>query len=89
MFKLWAKKVKNNKIISDIVIEDPSADLSRTKKIFSALEAVCLEFDLSVPIWFDKNISEFKSSSRTRFLPDNFFDSADLDYLEISVIEED
>jgi len=89
MFKLWAKTVKNNKLVSDMVVENDSADLSRTQKIFSALETACHAFDLSVPIWLDTNISEFKRTSKTRFYSDNFFDAVDIDYLEITVIEED
>ena len=72
-----------------MVVENDSADLSRTKKIFSALETVCSAFDLSVPMWLDANIDEFKRISKTRFTSDNFFDSIDFDYLEISMLEED
>ena len=43
----------------------------------------------SKPLWLDKNISEFKKSSKTRFTKDNFVDEIDFDYLEIEVIEED
>lgn len=89
MFKLWAKKIKDSKIVDDLTIDNPSTDLSRTKKIFSALDTVCHSFDLSSPIWLDSNINEFKRISTTRFNSDNFFDEIDFDYLEITVIEED
>ena len=89
MFRLWAKAVKNNKIISDLIVENDSADLSRTKKIFVAIETVCNKLDLSVPMWLESNISEFRRTAKTRFTADNFFDHIDLDYLEVSVIEED
>lgn len=88
MFRLWAKTVKNNKIINDLTISDPS-DLNRTKKIFHAIDTICHEFDLSTPLWLDSNINEFKRLSKTRFTPDNFIDSVDFDFLDISVIEED
>ena len=89
MFKLWAKTIKNNRLMRDMVVENDSADLSRTQKIYAALETVCHAFDLSVPMWLESNISEFKHTSKTRFSKDNFFDSVDFDYLEILVIEED
>lgn len=88
MFRLWAKIFKNNKMLRDTVIED-SSDAGRTRKIFAALESVCGEFDLSVPIWLDSNISDFKKVSKTRFTKDSFVDSIDFDYLEIQIIEED
>lgn len=88
MFRLWAKEWKDNRIIRDITICNDEND-SRTHKIFKALEEVCYQFDLSVPIWLDVNIREFKRVSKTRFTKDSFIDAVSFDYLEIQVIEED
>ena len=87
MFRLWAKEWKDNHMLRDTVICDDSDD-TRTHKIFHALDAVCLEFDLSKPIWLDKTIAEFQRHAKARFYQDNFIDSIDFDYLEIQVIEE-
>lgn len=89
MFRLWAKEFKSNRMIRDMVVENPSAELSRTKKIFAALDEICYEFDLSKPIWLEHNIEEFQRIDKTRFQKDNFIDAIDFDYLEIHVIEED
>ena len=88
MFRLWAKTFKDNKMLRDTVIKNDS-NANRTRKIFDALESVCNEFDLSVPIWLDSNIADFKRVSKTRFTKDSFVDSIDFDYLEIQIIEED
>ena len=88
MFKFWAKEFKENKMICDIVITDIDTEKNRTRKIFDAVDEVCYEFDLSKPIWLDKNIEEFKRVDKTRFYQDNFIDSIEFDYLEIQVIEE-
>ena len=88
MFRLWAKIFENNHMLKDSCIEDAGDD-TRTHKIFKALEEVCYQFDLAKPIWLDKNISEFKRHSKTRFTRDNFVESINFDYLEIHVIEED
>ena len=69
-----------------VTVEDES--LNRTRKIFQALEELCYAYDLSKPLWLDKNIKEFKRHDKTRFSQDNFIDSIDFDYLEIHVIEE-
>lgn len=87
MFRLWGKIFKDNKMIADTVICDESDD-TRTHKIFHALHEICLEFDLSEPIWLDATVSEFRRHDKTRFRQDNFVDSIDFDYLEIHVIEE-
>ena len=89
MFRLWAKVFENNHMIKDIVIENDSKELTRTKKIFAALDDVCHAFDLGEPIWLDSNIDEFKKVSKTRFRADNFIESIEFDYLEIQIIEED
>lgn len=88
MFRLWAKELKDNRLVRDIVIADDSQD-TRTHKVFRAMDEVCYSFDLSKPIWLDKTIAEFKRHDKARFTQDNFIDHIDFDYLEIHVIEED
>lgn len=88
MFRLWGKQFKENRMIRDAVIcDDTSAN--RTQKVFHALDELCLQFDLSKPVWLDKTISDFKRHDKARFYADSFIDSVDFDYLEIHVIEED
>ena len=88
MFRLWAKVFKNNKLLQDTVIKD-SSDLNRTRKIYSALDKICDDFNLSKPIWLDSTIKDFQRYNKTRFTSDNFIEGIDFDYLEIEVIEED
>ena len=88
MFRLWAKEFKDNRMIKDSVICNDS-NTSRTKKVFEALDEICSQFDLGVPIWLEKNIHDFKKHSKTRFDADSFVESIPFDYLEIHVIEED
>ena len=88
MFRLWAKMIKDNHLISDTVICDDSLQ-TRTKKVFQAIEDICYQFNLSKPIWLEKSITEFKHHSKVRFTSDNFIESIDFDYLELHIIEED
>jgi hypothetical protein len=87
MFRLWGKIFKDNRLIKDTVVTNDTA-ITRTHKILEALESICIEFDLSKPIWLKVNISEFKARGKTRFYPDSFIESIDFDYLEIQIIEE-
>lgn len=90
MFRIWFKCFDGSgHLLKDTVIANDNSDLSRTGKIFDALNKVCIEFDLSAPIWLDSNISAFKRYSKVRFTQDNFIDSIDFAFLEIEVIEED
>ena len=89
MFRMWGKVFADNHLLKDFVVENPSSDLTRTKKVFAALETIAHEFDLAVPIWLPSNISDFKRHSKTRFTQDSFIETIDFDYLEIQIIEED
>lgn len=89
MFRLWAKKFHENRMIDDVTIVDCATDKSRTRKVFGALEEACHAFDVGQPIWLDSNVREFQRLARTRFYQDNFIESLDFEYLEIQVIEED
>lgn len=88
MFRLWAKEFKNNHMLRDMVICNDDPSMTRTKKIFTAIDEICYEFDLSKPIWLDSTIEDFKRHNKTRFTQDNFIDSIDFDFLEIHIIEE-
>ena len=87
--RIWAKTFENNHMIRDIVITNDDPTMTRTKKVFAALDEVCMAFDLSVPIWLDVNIADFKCTAKTRFRQDSFVDHIDFDFLEFHVIEED
>ena len=89
MFRMWGKVFADNHLLKDFVVENPSLDMTRTKKVFAALENIAHEFDLAVPIWLPSNISDFKRHSKTRFTQDSFIEAIYFDYLEIQIIEED
>ena len=86
MFRLWAKIFKNNHMLKDTVVEIDRED-TFTHKVFDALDQVIMEFDLSKPIWLDKNVNDFKKNCRTRFTKDNFVDEIEFDYLDFHIIE--
>ncbi len=87
--RIWAKTFENNHMLQDMVVVNEDPTMTRTKKVFAALEEVCMAFDLSVPLWLDANIADFKRNAKTRFRQDSFVDHIDFDFLEFHVIEED
>ena len=86
MFRLWGKIFRENHLIKDQVIE--RSDDTRTKRVFGAVDELCMSWDLGRPIWLDSNIKDFKKHAKTRFTQDNFIEPVDFDYLEIRIIEE-
>lgn len=89
MFRIWGKLIKENKLIKDhtVCIEDYS--MTRTAKVYQALDELCYEFDLGKPIWLDINKKDFIKHARTRFTQDSFIEEIDFDYLDFQVIEEE
>ena len=87
--RIWAKTFENNHMLRDMVVTNDDPTMTRTKKVFAALDEVCMAFDLSVPLWLDVNIADFKRTAKTRFRQDSFVDHIDFDFLEFQVIEED
>ena len=86
--RIWFKEWKDNHLLADYEVTDVS-DETRTHKIFHGLEEACNHLDLSVPIWLESTVREFKKGAKARFYQDNFVDEIEFDYLEIHVIEED
>ncbi|HAZ06322.1 MAG TPA: hypothetical protein DCY58_08945 [Acetobacterium sp.] len=47
--------IQHNKILKEKVIAVDNSALNENKKVQSALEIFCLNFDLEKPMWFDNN----------------------------------
>ena len=84
MFRLWAKIIFSGKIVKNMTIENSDSSLNRTKKIFNAIDEVCYTYDLSKPLWLDKNINEFKKNFSAE-LANNIIAWDDLAFPEKSI----
>ena len=89
MFRMWGKIFKNNRLLKDMVVENPDPNMTRTLKVYGALEEMCYAFDLEKPLWLENTKQDFLYHSKARFTKDNFIEEIDFDYLEIEMIEED
>ena len=89
MFRIWGKLIKNNRLLKDMVVEIEDYTISRTKKVYQALDEICYEFDLAKPIWLETNKEDFIRHARTKFTKDSFIEDIEFDYLDFQVIEED
>ena len=85
MFRVWGKLIKDNHLMKDTVICISDYEMTRTHKVYKALEDMCYEFDLAKPVWLKKNKDEFIHHARTRFTADNFVEDIDFDYLDFQV----
>ena len=87
MFRVWGKIMKDNHLVKDTVVCIDDASLTRTKKVYKALEEMCYEFDLAKPIRLKKNQNDYILHARTRFDHDNFVEAIEFDYLDFQIIQ--
>ena len=87
--RIWCRLIKSNRLLNDTVVELHDDTMTRTTKVYKALEDACYVFDLAKPIWLKSNQEEFICHARTRFTQDNFIESISFDFLDFQVIEED
>jgi len=88
MYKLWAKKIKNNKIIASLIVKNKE-NISSSEKTEKCFKEICQKFDLSVPLWLGKHDMEFSQFKYVTFYSDDFIDDIDFDKLEIELIDDD
>lgn len=87
MYKLWARKIKDNKIIASLNIKN-NENISSSEKLEKCLKEICQKLDLSVPLWIKKHNIEFSQFKYVTFYQDDFIDDIDFDKLEIELIDD-
>lgn len=87
MYKLWAKKIKNNCIIASLNIKN-NEPISLHEKRDKCIKEICQKFDLSVPVWLKKHEHDFLQYKYVTFYADDFVDDIDFDKLEIDLIDD-
>lgn len=87
--RTWGKIIKNNRLVKDVVVSIEDYTVSRTRKVYQALDEICYTFDLAKPIWLKSNKEDFIKRARTKFTKDSFVEDIEFDYLDFEVIEED
>ena len=86
--RIWGKLIKDSRMLWDMTVTDDGED-TRTHKIFHALEEICREKDLSVPVWLETNVRDFQKYKKTRFTQDSFVgEQIAFDFLEFQILEE-
>jgi len=87
MYKLWAKKIKNNRIIGSLTIKN-NENIPQSEKLDKCFKEICRRFDLSVPLWLSKQDNEFSQFKYVTFYAEDFIDEINFDKLEIELIDD-
>lgn len=85
MKKMWAKILKNHKIIKDVILNlEENFD---AENLYEPLKDVCCELKIETPIILNKHIKQMEEYSTTRFVNVDFIDLIDFDSLIVEVFE--
>lgn len=86
--KIWAKVLRNHKIVSEAVREFDSARPSDAEGWRPVIVALCKPLDLACPVLLPKHIGELQRFSRTVFSREDFMESVTFDHFEVEIFPE-
>lgn len=84
MFKIWAKVEKKQKIVKQVIYEHDGKLV--WGEFFNYLADICEELDVATPVLLKTHIFNFAKFNRVRFLPRDFAEVVDFDYLVLENI---
>lgn len=79
MFRIWAKLMKDGKIIRQFVYE--GQEKLTFSHFLNYLFDICRELDCPTPVLLKTHIFNFAKFNHVRFLPRDFVEGVDFDYL--------
>ena len=79
MFRIWAKILKDGKIVKQTVYE--SEEKFVYSQFFTYLADICEELDIATPVLLKTHIFNYAKFSTTRFIPRDFAEPVDFDKL--------
>ena len=79
MTKIWAKTIKDEKIQRQLVYENE--EKLTYSHFLDYLFVICHEMDIATPVLLKTHIFNFAKFNHVRFLPRDFVEGVDFDYL--------
>lgn len=86
--KIWAKVLKQHKIIDEAVREFPLARPSDAEGWSPVITELVKPLDLACPVLLGKHVQELARFSRTVFAPADFMEPVSFDHFEIEIFPE-
>ena len=86
--RIWAKVLKEHRIIRETVREFSSARPSDMEGWSLPLHELCQDLDLCRPVLLRKHVNDLTRFSRVVFKPADFIEAVDFDELEVEVLSE-
>lgn len=79
MFSIWAKVMKNERIVKEFMYKSESKYDSNN--FFKYLMQICKELDIETPVVLTKHYNHFEEFNVAKFIAEDFIDTIDFDYL--------
>lgn len=86
--RIWAKVLKEHRIIRETVREFSSARPSDMEGWSLPIHELCQDLDLCRPVLLRKHVNDLTRFSRVVFKPADFIETVDFDELEVEVLSE-
>lgn len=84
MFKIWAKIIRDDKIVHNYVLEKD--DTFHLTRLSLYLAEICNELDIETPVILNKHMEHFYLFNLTTFYQTDFISSVNFDKLVIENI---
>lgn len=81
MFKIWAKTIKNHKIVKDTVYRN--AEKFDEDEFLRYLTDICYDLDIPTPVILKSHLQNFKLYNIAKFRPEDFVESVSFDLLQL------
>lgn len=86
MVRIWAKIMKDNKLVKDMIFE--SIDIFRPRDLYLYLQEICHTLDISSPAVLKSHENNYSIFNICTFLPRDFVEPVDFDKLIIENAKE-
>ncbi len=84
MFRIWAKVIKDGKIVKQLTYEQ--TEKFTYSRFFCYLSDICEGLDIATPILLKTHIFNYAKFNTVRFLPRDFAETPDFDKLVLDNI---
>ena len=84
MFKIWAKVLKEDRIVSQTVYR--GEEKFSYSQFFRYLTDICTELDLPTPVLLKTHLFNYAKFNHVNFLPRDFMEETDFDKLVLENI---
>jgi MinD superfamily P-loop ATPase len=86
MFKIWAKIMKNHKLVKDIIYTNYNS--FNGDDFFEYVMEICKELDIETPIILNKHLNYLEEFNSTKFDSSDFIDKVKFDFLVLENVKE-